>query len=234
MKTAIKLALFLAALAIPQVVHAQGRIIMAGKDGSNANRDMTAICEGNTCSLACSGPAAEGEVPSGNPLQNGCVGADGKMKPMSCDPSGAVKVAPPTVEGDAVAATTGVHVIAGKGPDGKAKAFSLSSTGDLHLTDKTCTSVAQSILSIGNGAAVTVPAASLAGRRYIRICVSSENVGSPYIKCLLGGNAPIIGIANPGDVIVTGECLPYTAASTDTIKCIGSAAGVGVTTFECS
>lgn len=142
------------------------------------------------------------------------------------------------VESDVTAAEgdTSARVLVpltGKGPDGKVKALSLSAAGNLYLTDKACSSVAQSIVSVG-AAAVVVPAAPLQGRRYIRICVSPENVGSPYVKCLLGGDAPVIGIANPGDVIPTGECVPYTAASTDTIKCIGSAAGVGVTTFECS
>ena len=143
---------------------------------------------------------------------------------LSADASGQ-----PTEE----AANRGYQVVAGKGPDGKAKLFNLNASGDLYLSDRVCASTAQSVVSVGV-AAVTVPASSLQGRRSLVVCNSPLNVGSPKVKCLLGGTAPTMALLDPGQVITVDNCFPFSVASTDTLKCISDTAGTAVTTFECS
>lgn len=109
-----------------------------------------------------------------------------------------------------------------------------SGAGYVEVTnlDRVCTTTAQSVVSVGV-TAVTVPAASLQGRRSLVVCNSAENVGSPKVKCLIGGTAPVMGAANPGQVITVDGCFPFGLASTETLKCISDTAGTAVTTYEC-
>ncbi len=51
------------------------------------------------------------------------------------------------------------------------------------------------------------------------------------IKCLTGGVAPVLA-SGPGQVLLYGDCLLYTAIQSNTIDCV-SDGGYAVTSFEC-
>lgn len=95
-----------------------------------------------------------------------------------------------------------------------------------------CSSYSQSVVAVGV-TAVAVPTSALSGRKLMRICNSPENVGSPKVKCLLGGTSPVMGATTAGDVLTVGDCFPYQIESTVSVKCISDTAGTAVTTFEC-
>lgn len=83
-------------------------------------------------------------------------------------------------------------------------------------------------------AAGQVPGAPSAGRAYVNICNSAQNASTAIIKCRQDGTAPVFAAGNPGDVLLFGDCLLSTAPTTaNTIQCIGSGAGLNVTTYEC-
>lgn len=118
-------------------------------------------------------------------------------------------------------------------PDGTRTAQNADSSGNTIVVNPLCSTTAQTVVSVGV-AAVLVPASALAGRKALRVCNSPENVGSPKVKCLLGGTAPVMGVANAGDVLGVGDCFPYAVDSTVALKCIADTAGTAVVTFECS
>jgi len=80
--------------------------------------------------------------------------------------------------------------------------------------------------------AVAVPTTIAAGRRWIDICVSVENTGSPIVKCRADGVAPVMGATEPGDALMKGECIRYVRPTT-AIRCIANTAGVAVAATEC-
>lgn len=83
-------------------------------------------------------------------------------------------------------------------------------------------------------AAVQVPGSPRAGRVYINICNSAQNASTAIIKCRQDGVAPVFAAGNPGQVLLFGDCFVSTAPTTaNTIQCIGSGAGLNVTSYEC-
>jgi hypothetical protein len=82
-------------------------------------------------------------------------------------------------------------------------------------------------------AAATAPTANLFDRRFITYCNSNENAGAPLIKIRIDGTVPVMGLGNPGDVLVVGQCVTYNISSGITVKCIASAAGSHLTSLEC-
>lgn len=119
-----------------------------------------------------------------------------------------------------------------KKPDGTSSPINVDASGNAVVVPPICSTTAQSVVSVG-ATAVLVPASPLSGRKTLRVCVSLENAGSPKVKCLLGGT-PVMGVANPGDVLAPGDCYPYAIDSSVVVKCIADTAGTAVTTFECS
>ncbi len=155
-------------------------------------------------------------------------GSSGKIIEQTS--SGAVKVAPGKTEGDNV---DGTFPIAGRGPNGKIKVLSLDDNGNLILPSSTCSAVRQSA-ALAGASPVLVPATPMPGRREIRICNSIENLSSPIVKCLVGTQAPVLGVGNPGDAIGTDRCVTYQVDSTLDVRCIGAAENVGLSVWECA
>lgn len=76
-----------------------------------------------------------------------------------------------------------------------------------------------------------VPASAAVNRVYLNVCVSPNNVSNASIKCLTGGGVPVV-TSGPGQVLLFGDCVVYTAVQSNTINCI-SDGGYAVTAFEC-
>lgn len=119
-------------------------------------------------------------------------------------------------------------------PDGTIRPANSTAMGDLiaGTVPALCSQSAQAVTAVGTAAA-TVPASPMSGRRYIRVCNSVENAGSPKLKCLLGGTAPVMGATTAGDALAVGDCVQYPEASTVLLKCISDAAGTAAATYEC-
>lgn len=81
--------------------------------------------------------------------------------------------------------------------------------------------------------AVAVPTTPVSGRAWVDLCNSLENASSTLIKCRGDGQTPVIGVASPGDVLNTGDCIRYLVASGVTTQCIANANGSWVTSYEC-
>ncbi len=86
------------------------------------------------------------------------------------------------------------------------------------------------VTTLGAGS-TPVPASAAVNRVYINVCVSPQNPSNAVIKCLTGGVAPVLA-SGPGQVLLYGDCLLYTAIQSNTIDCV-SDGGYAVTSFEC-
>lgn len=90
---------------------------------------------------------------------------------------------------------------------------------------------AQRVPSVG-AAPGTSTASS--GRAYMVACNSAQNASTAIIKCRQDGTAPVFAAGNAGQVLLFGDCLVTTAPTgADVFQCIGSGAGLNVTTYEC-
>ena len=90
----------------------------------------------------------------------------------------------------------------------------------------------QQVTSVGV-AAVLVPAQPTTRRYYVTVCNSSENTGTPLVKCLYNNVSPVMGIANKGDVLGVADCWMYPIAGSNQLKCISDTASTAVTSNEC-
>lgn len=90
----------------------------------------------------------------------------------------------------------------------------------------------QQVTAVGTSAGVC-PGLQDPNRKYIVYCNSSENSGTPIVKIRIDGTAPVIGISNPGDVLLPGDCITYPIQGSATPSCISNAASTAVTTFQC-
>lgn len=106
------------------------------------------------------------------------------------------------------------------------------STATFPITPQKCTSTAHKNTSVGVAAGNT-PSAQLASRRYLVLCNSLQNTGSPFVKCRTDGVAPVMAVTNPGDVLGIGDCITYPLAAATVVQCIADAATTNVTSFEC-
>lgn len=102
------------------------------------------------------------------------------------------------------------------------------------VTPQRCTSTVNKITSVGVAAGST-PSSQLASRRYITLCNSLQNTGSPLVKCRTDGTNPVMAASssNPGDILGVGDCILYPLPSTTTIACIADTAATLVTSWEC-
>lgn len=88
--------------------------------------------------------------------------------------------------------------------------------------------------TVVGAAAVEVPAAPSFGRAYMNICNSAQNASTAIIKCRQDGVAPVFAASNAGQVLLFGDCMVSTTPpTTNAVRCIGSGAGLNVTTYEC-
>ena len=76
-----------------------------------------------------------------------------------------------------------------------------------------------------------VPATAAAVRVWVLVCNSLENTGTPKVKCLANGGTPVMGRANPGQVLGVGDCFQYTTQTA--VNCIADTAATAVTSYEC-
>lgn len=112
-------------------------------------------------------------------------------------------------------------VVASTSPDG--------GTSSTTIVSFQCSAVGQTVTSVGVAAStITV---GLANRWYARICNSSENAGTPLVKCRDDAVNPVMGIANAGEVLEVGDCVSY--YTTNAIRCISDTAATAVTQAEC-
>lgn len=106
------------------------------------------------------------------------------------------------------------------------------------VTDVICNAVLpdagspQQVTSVGVSA-TPVPVIPAATRYYITVCNSSENTGTPLVKCLYNNVSPVMGIANNGDVLGVSDCWKYPITGTNQLKCISDTASTAVTSNEC-
>jgi hypothetical protein len=88
-------------------------------------------------------------------------------------------------------------------------------------------------VTVSGLAAVNCPASNLAGRRFITLCNSSENTGTPKVKIRIDGTNPAMGLTNVGDVLGVGDCITYVIGDGVVPKCISDTASTTVTGLEC-
>ncbi len=100
------------------------------------------------------------------------------------------------------------------------------------ITPGICFSPAHKVVSVGT-TATACPATTLAGRRWIEICNSAENAGTPKVKVRIDGTTPVMGIANPGRVLSVGDCSVFAVSDATVINCISDTAATGVEILEC-
>lgn len=105
-------------------------------------------------------------------------------------------------------------------------------TGTISTTPALCTTSAHKVTSV-SGTAVNCPGTQLTGRRYVWLCNSLENTGTPIIKIRVDGTSPVIGTGTAGDVLNVGDCITYAVGPSVVPQCISNASGVAVDTYEC-
>lgn len=107
-------------------------------------------------------------------------------------------------------------------------------TNSLSLSQ--CLLVRHTVVSVGT-TAIAVPTAGQLNRRYVEVCVSAENSGSPKVKCAVDPavNKPAMGLSEPGDVLQSGAlpCISYGVDSTHIVWCVSDTVATAVTTNEC-
>lgn len=101
------------------------------------------------------------------------------------------------------------------------------------VTPQICATMANKITSVGVAAGAT-PSTQLTARRYIYLCNSLQNTGTPLVKCRQDGTSPVMAATNAGDVLGIGDCILYPVGSGTAISCIADAAATYVTSFECA
>jgi hypothetical protein len=121
-------------------------------------------------------------------------------------------------------------IVQGKDPNNVVRDMKVTTTGE--LATPVCTAPAQAVTTVGTSPA-NCPSSQLSGRRFIVLCVSNENSGSPKVKVRIDGTNPAMGLTEPGDVLTAGSCATYYLASSVTPKCISDTAGTAVTSIEC-
>lgn len=83
-------------------------------------------------------------------------------------------------------------------------------------------------------ASIATPSAAQAGRKWMSVCNSVQNVASRVVKCRADGTAPVFAITNAGDVLANGDCVTYTVSDARNVLCIANTgAGTDVQTYEC-
>lgn len=96
----------------------------------------------------------------------------------------------------------------------------------------TCRSAADTVTSVGI-TNVNVPATALAGRRWIQVCNSAENAGSPLVKIRVDGTAPVMGATEPGLVLSVGDCASFALLASVNVRAISDTAATAVSATEC-
>ena len=96
----------------------------------------------------------------------------------------------------------------------------------------TCNSPTETVVSVGT-TATNCPAAQVAGRKYVVICNSIENSGTPKAKVRIDGTAPVIGITAIGTALGKGDCVTFHVSDGIVPQCIADTASTGVSIIQC-
>ena len=86
--------------------------------------------------------------------------------------------------------------------------------------------------AISGAGAVNCPTDQAPNRQYIVFCVNAEQGAGGRAKIRIDGVAPIMGAANPGDVLERGDCVLYPIKSSVVPQCISNG-NHNINTFEC-
>jgi len=86
--------------------------------------------------------------------------------------------------------------------------------------------------ALSNAGAVNCPASQAPNRQYIVFCMNQEQGVGGRSKIRIDGVDPIIGGANPGDVLERGDCILYPIASSVVPRCISNG-NHNLASFEC-
>jgi hypothetical protein len=116
-----------------------------------------------------------------------------------------------------------------KGPDGGAVIVQGETICSSLLPDA---GSPQQVTSVGTSATL-VPAQPTTTRVNVTVCNSSENSGTPLVKCLYNNVSPVMGVANKGDVLGVSDCIQYNINGVNQLKCISDTASTAVTSNEC-
>lgn len=126
----------------------------------------------------------------------------------------------------------GVISFSGGGGGGGSSGNVTVDGGVISTTPQICTTTAQKNTAVGVVSGAT-PSSQLASRRFIILCNSIQNSGSPLVKCRVDGVAPVMASGNPGDVLAPGDCATYAIAAATIPQCIADTASTNVTSYEC-
>lgn len=90
--------------------------------------------------------------------------------------------------------------------------------GSTTVTEAPCTNPVESVIVFDGGGATPVPSGTaLSSRRYIVMCNSPKNTGTPNWTIRTDGTAPTTSLSSPGQVLDLGSCeyIFKTATSSD-------------------
>lgn len=121
-------------------------------------------------------------------------------------------------------------LVNGVDTSGNVQRIIVDSTGHVLLSPDVCTTIVESVVSVGL-TATAVPASALGSRKLVVICNSPENTGTPLLKCRGDGTNPVIGLTQAGQTLKVGDCINYT--TTAAINCIADTAATGASVTEC-
>lgn len=125
-----------------------------------------------------------------------------------------------------------VACVSGCGAGGGGGGGTLVIDGGLPVFPVRCLASSPNAFTSVGLTAASVPASPASARVYTRLCVTLEASGVPQVKCRTDGVDPVFG-TSPGEVLSPGDCVTYTLAGTNNIRCIANAASTPVSTYEC-
>lgn len=88
-------------------------------------------------------------------------------------------------------------------------------SGSVTVTEQPCTNPVESIITFDGGGATPIPSGTaLSSRRFITICNSPKNSGSPLWTIRADGTVPTTAASSPGQVIGLADCIYYFKSAT--------------------
>lgn len=91
-------------------------------------------------------------------------------------------------------------------------------SGSTVVTEAPCTNPVESVIVFDGGGATPIPSGTaLASRRFMEICNSPKNAGTPFWTIRIDGEVPTTSLSSPGQVLGLGDCenIFKTATSAD-------------------
>ncbi len=110
--------------------------------------------------------------------------------------------------------------------------FSGSTPSPAAVYGRPCAANSVHSTTTGGVSSSNIPASPAANRYYIVVCNSRQNT-SALVKCRADGTAPVMAVANAGDVLGNGDCILYMMNASQVVKCIADTATTYITGYEC-